>query len=263
MMRCSWKLRIAVFVLAGAAFMPAPAPAATLRMVIQSHPDVGARCIDVPNAQLVPGMRIQMWDCNNTVAQTFSYDDTNLQLTIGNLCMESWGRGDPQDTVGLGSCNGQANQHWKIVASGNYYQIVGVNGLCLDIRYGVKENGTPLDIYTCAAAPVVQRLWALVEAPAGDSLGHVWDETDPGGWKAVWTRRGDTNVFDAVWANSDGRKTTTVNSVTVDGNNITINRTASSDGIVCTYIGILVGAKVSGTFACAGDGAGQWQVTIR
>jgi hypothetical protein len=94
-------------------------PAATYRMVIQSPPDVGGRCIDVPNSQFVRGMRVQLWDCNKTIAQTFSYDDTNQQLMIGDLCVESWGRGDPQDGVGLGSCSGQANQHWKMTASGN------------------------------------------------------------------------------------------------------------------------------------------------
>jgi hypothetical protein len=141
------------------------AHAATYRMVIQSHPEVGGKCLDVANRQFVPELRIQMFDCNNTVGQTFSYDDTNEQLAIGNLCMESWGRGDLQDAVGLGSCTGGPNQKWKLVATNGYYEIVGVNGLCLDIRYGVKENGTPLDIYTCAAANVVQKLWSLIQAP--------------------------------------------------------------------------------------------------
>jgi hypothetical protein len=261
-MRVSWRLSIAVFVLAFAALMPALAPAVTLRMVIQSPPEVGGKCLDVPNYQFVPGMRLQMWNCNNSVAQTFSYDDTNQQLTIGNLCVESWMRGDPGDAVGLGSCNGGANQHWRMVASKDYYQIIGNNGQCLGIRAILKDNGASLDVTpNCNAGP--HRLWALLEAPPADALGHVWDETDAGGWKAVWTRRGDTNVFDAVFANSDGRKVATVNSVTINGNNITINRTASSDGIFCTYTGSLVGATLSGTFACNGHGAGQWQVTIR
>ena len=99
-------------------------------------------------AQFVPGMRLQMWDCNNSAAQTFSYDDTNQQLTIGNLCVESWGRGDPQDAVGLGSCNGGANQHWRMVASKDYYQIIGINNRCLELRYGLKDNGAALDIRT-------------------------------------------------------------------------------------------------------------------
>jgi hypothetical protein len=259
-----YHVRSAVlFVVLCAVLLPAIANAATYRMKIQSHPDLGGRCLDVPNGQFTRGMRVQMWDCNNSAAQIFSYDDTSEQLKIGNLCVESWGRGDLQDAVGLGSCNGGANQHWKMMASNDYYQIAGVNGLCLDIRYGVKQNGTPLDIYTCSAANVVQKLWALLEVPPPDALGHVWEETEGGGWKAVWTRRGDTNVFDAAYAHPDGRKTTTVNSVTISGNIIAVKRTASSDGHLCTYTGILLEAKVSGTYACDGPGTSQWQATIR
>jgi hypothetical protein len=240
----------------------ASADAGTLQMVIQSHPDVGGKCISVPNRQFSDGMRLHTFDCRNSPAQIFLYDDQSQELKVGGKCVTSWGRGDPQDAVGLESCDGGANQHWRMIASKDYYQIVGTKNLCLEVRYGVKDSGAALDIMDCDANRP-QRLWALLEAPSADVLGSVWDETDPGGWKAVWTRRGQTNVFDAVFANSDGRKVTTVNSVTINGNDITINRTASSDGIVCTYTGILMGAKVSGTFSCTGHGGGQWQVTIR
>lgn len=252
---------IAVSTIFCAALTSTNAPAAALRMVIQSPPDVGGKCLDVPNYQFVPEMRLQMWNCNNSVAQTFSYDDINQRLTIGNLCVELWGAGDPQDAVGLGACNGGANQHWRMAASKDYYQIIGINNRCLTLRNAVKDNGAALDIMDCDAG-IPQRLWALLEAPPADALGRVWDETE-GAWKGVWSRRGDTNVFDAAIALPDGRKVTTANSVTIDGSNITINRTASSDGVLCTYTGILVGAKVSGTLACPGHGTGQWQATIR
>ena len=249
---------LALSAILSAILAPDMASASTYRMVIQSHPDVGGKCLDVPNHQFVREMRVQIWDCNNTVAQTFSYDETSQQLTIGNLCVESWGRGDPQDAVGLGSCSGQANQHWKMVASKDYYQIVGVNGLCLGVRYAMKDNGASLHIFTCGAGNLAQ-LWALLEAPSADALGHVWDETGPGGWKGVWTRRGDTNVFDEAFGPPDGPKVTAVNSVTINGNSITVKRTESSNGILCTYTGILVGATVSGTYC---NGA-KWQATIR
>lgn len=159
--------RFVLFAILCTFMVPSVASAATYRMVIQSHPDVGGKCIDVPNHQFVTGMRLQMWDCNNSVGQIFSYDETSQELTIGNLCVVSWGLGNPQDAVGLGSCNGGGKRPWKMMANGAYYQIVGVNGLCLDIRYGVqaKENGTPLDINTFASGSAVQQLWALVEAP--------------------------------------------------------------------------------------------------
>jgi hypothetical protein len=60
-----------------AALAPAVAGAATYRMVIQIHPDVGGKCIDVPFAQFVIGMRVQM--CNNGKAQIFIYDEQSQE----------------------------------------------------------------------------------------------------------------------------------------------------------------------------------------
>jgi hypothetical protein len=152
---------------AGAGAAPAAAAAAggaTYRMLIQSLPEMNGRCIDVPNRLFAEGMRLQMWDCNNSSAQIFVYDEKSQELKIDRFCVESWGGGNPQDAVGLGSCDGGAKQHWKIVPIKDHYQIVGVNNLCLDIRYGIKDGGAPLNVYTCGADNVGQ-LWTLVEAP--------------------------------------------------------------------------------------------------
>src|SRR3974390_1812503 len=96
---------VVLFVILRAALASGNGGAATLRMVVQSHPSLGGKCIDVFNRQILPGMPVQMWDCNNGLTQTFSYDETSQQLMIGNLCVESRGQGHPQDPVGLGSCD--------------------------------------------------------------------------------------------------------------------------------------------------------------
>jgi len=147
-----------------AALAPTTASAATYRMVIQAHADVGGKCLNIPNRQFVDGMRLETFDCNNTAAQIFSYDDKTQELKIGNLCVTSWGRGDPQDAVGIESCHAVANQHWRMVAVKDYYQLIGINNRCLEVRYGVNSNGAPLDVMDCDANRA-QRLWALVEAP--------------------------------------------------------------------------------------------------
>jgi hypothetical protein len=142
------------------AFTATGVAAASDRMTIRSHPDVGGKCIDVPYAQFSPGMRVQMWTCNGGASQTFSHDDQSQQLQIGGLCVEAWGRGDPQDGVGLGTCDGKPNQQWRMQASGNYYQIIGTNGLCLEVRYGAKDDGAALDLMMCDATRA-QRLWVV------------------------------------------------------------------------------------------------------
>jgi hypothetical protein len=177
------------------------------RLTIQSHPNVGAKCIDVPYAHFARGIRLQMWNCgkvvvwgepntevtlgvvrksgrseirvrlgetavNGPAAQAFSYDEKSQQLTIGNLCVESWGRGDPQDAVGLGACNNADSQRWKLAQNGQYYQIVGIKGLCLEPRNGASDNGAPLDLAECAAARA-QQLWTLKQ-PTRGVLGVQW-----------------------------------------------------------------------------------------
>jgi hypothetical protein len=182
------------------------APAASGRMAIQSHPDLGGKCIDVTNAQFSQGMRLQMWACASIVwgqpntevtlgivrksgrsdirvklgdsatpgplAQVFTYDEASQQIKIGSLCVESWGRGDPQDAVGLGACEGKENQRWKMATRGDFYQITGVNGLCLESRSGAKENGAALDLMNCEANRT-QQLWSVKTSTRG-VLGIHW-----------------------------------------------------------------------------------------
>jgi hypothetical protein len=171
-----------------AAAMPAvaqqPAPQA-YRMVIRAHAGAGGRCLDVPFAHFAVGMRLQTWDCNNGAAQVFVYDMQSQELKIGSLCVESWGRGDPQDAVGLGACNGAAQQHWRMMESKDYYQIIGINNRCLELRYAVKDRGAALDITDCDANKP-WRLWALIEAPAGC-------QTDDFTYSVPYSRSATTN----------------------------------------------------------------------
>lgn len=159
---------VVLFAILCAALAPGNVGAATLRMVVQSHSSAGAKCIDVSNHQILPGMRLQMWDCNNGLAQIFSYDETTQQLTIGNLCVGSSGQGHPQDPVGLGACDNGIKQHWRMVSAGEYYQIVAVDGQCLDVSSLDKENGAPVQVSPCGDTSdtrASRQLWALFEAP--------------------------------------------------------------------------------------------------
>jgi hypothetical protein len=181
LMRISRNLSIAAFVLTFATLLPVLAPAATLRMVIQSHPDAGGRCVDIPFGEFARGMRVHLWDCNYSGSQSFTYDEESDWLSIGRVCVEVWGRGDANDAVDLWTCNGRPNQHWKMVQRGDYYQITTVNGQCLDVRYeGNAQNGNPLQVLPCQGG--VNQLWSLIEAQPtfqkGDVAGSTISEYD-------------------------------------------------------------------------------------
>jgi hypothetical protein len=81
-----------------------------------------------------------------------------------------------------------------------------------------------------------------------------------GGYNGVWTRRGNTNEYDAVW--SRGRQQITgVLSVTTQGNRIFIKRLQSTDGVTCEYEGTVSadGTTINGTYGCGGVSNLSWQ----
>jgi hypothetical protein len=128
-------------------------------IMIQAHPDVGARCIDIPNNELKVGKHFQLYDCNGTAGQIFVFDSAAKLIKMGELCVTALGDRD-SDPVGLAACNGQANQTWAWSPKGNYVAFVGVNGLCLDFRGGgSEENGTPVDVYRCEGQ--ANQLWLM------------------------------------------------------------------------------------------------------
>lgn len=122
------------------------------RMVIQTDPSFGPKCLDVPYASQAVGVRVQMWDCTNGTAQVFTYDQGDRLLKFGKLCVVSWGLGVSGDPVGIDDCGfgpNQRSQVWEVVADGDGYKFTGSNGLCLDIRGGNKERGAPLNLSPC------------------------------------------------------------------------------------------------------------------
>jgi hypothetical protein len=126
---------------------------------LQISPQGGGRCIEVPNGEFVPDKGLQMRDCNNSPAQIFTYDAAKMRLMIGGLCVDANGR-QPGDLVKLWSCDGGANQVWKAEQKGSFTKLVGVAGLCLDIRYGSKESGALVQSWTCGDAEPNQ-LWSF------------------------------------------------------------------------------------------------------
>ncbi|MGQ9897900.1 MAG: hypothetical protein ACUVR8_10155 [Acidobacteriota bacterium] len=106
--------------------------------------------------------------------------------------------------------------------------------------------------------PVPQTPDARLPA-AGDPLGRIWEEAE-GEWKGVWTRRGNSNVFDAAYTGPGGVRFDDVLTMTLDGNKVTIRRQKLPNFI---YEGTI---DASGTVSGSSfDGAarGNWKAVIR
>ncbi|MFQ5858678.1 MAG: hypothetical protein ACE5LU_24010 [Anaerolineae bacterium] len=90
-------------------------------------------------------------------------------------------------------------------------------------------------------------------------LGQYWDVVDTDGtWFGVWTRRGDSNVFDGRWTQSGYQDVVATLTIQLDGNQVTVERQdigdANNFGVTgCSYTGTLAadGVSVSGSATCA------------
>jgi hypothetical protein len=135
------------------------------RMIIQADAAFGQKCVDIPYGSQSVGVRLQLWDCNNGASQTFTYEQATRRLKSGNRCVVSWGHGLAGDPVGIDDCDfmpNQRSQSWTVANDGDAYKLIGANGLCLDIRGGFKEIGTPLNVFTCNGT--VSQKFVLVQA---------------------------------------------------------------------------------------------------
>jgi hypothetical protein len=137
----------------------ATASAQEIQTALQVAPEWGSRCITVPNGAVVADQGLQMLDCNNSPAQTFTYDQAKARLSIGGLCVDANG-GEPGAVVKLRPCDGGANQSWKLEPKGSFANLIGTSGLCLDIRFGSKESGAALQSWTCEGQP--NQLWRFL-----------------------------------------------------------------------------------------------------
>ena len=84
--------------------------------------------------------------------------------------------------------------------------------------------------------------------PHSDILGSMWQESE-NGWSGVWTRRGTSGVFDAVWT-LNGRQVTAVLTMTRTGaDTVSIYRMDTSDSLEVDYT-----ATIGGDGSVTGSG---------
>jgi streptogrisin C len=108
---------------------------------------VGGKCIDVPNSEFIDGKRLQIWTCNGTAAQrwTFHSDGT---LRAGGKCMDvAWANTADGTAVQLANCSGNAAQRFTLSGAGDLVSILA--NKCVDVPNGNSANGTQLQIWTC------------------------------------------------------------------------------------------------------------------
>jgi hypothetical protein len=107
---------------------------------------------------------------------------------------------------------------------------------------------------------------ALHASYSADPLGRVWKETEDMAWSGIYTRRGNSTVFDAAWSNDKSSPVTGIIAMHLSGDKVFIESHQQSNGRKYDYLGTLSrdSRTISGTFWRT-DSMGpvqQWQATI-
>lgn len=113
-------------------------------------------CMDVQWANMNDGAPIQMYDCNNTDAQKFSYDENSKQIRAlhSGKCLYIQNVKEGQQLMQQ-TCRPDKSQ--QFIMDGDKIKVASNNKFCVDVRYGGNTNGTPVQIWNCNGT--VSQMW--------------------------------------------------------------------------------------------------------
>jgi hypothetical protein len=120
------------------------------------------RCVDIDGSTPVNGAAAQLWDCDGTTKQHFTYTTGKQLMVAGTKCLSADGEGTGRGTaVVVSDCTDRPSQKWDIKSDGS---IVGVqSGMCMDAVWNLTGNGTRLILWPCHGG--VNQRWTLHESP--------------------------------------------------------------------------------------------------
>ena len=113
-------------------------------------PILGAagKCIDDAGASTDNGSAIQIFTCNGTGAQSWTWNSSDGTLRALDKCMDVTGGATASGTpVQLWECNGTGAQEWRWRQQSRL--VNPQSGRCLDVAGGGAADGTRLQISDC------------------------------------------------------------------------------------------------------------------
>jgi hypothetical protein len=115
-------------------------------------------CVDDQSASTANYNPVQVYTCNGTDAQQWTFDTANDTLQVLGMCMDINGGGTADGTlVDLYYCNGSGAQVWQPQSDGALYN--PQSGKCLDDTNWSTTPGTQLQIWDCSGNANQQ--WSL------------------------------------------------------------------------------------------------------
>ncbi|MCX4386086.1 ricin-type beta-trefoil lectin domain protein [Micromonospora peucetia] len=122
------------------------------------------KCIDLSSGLAVAGRPIQLYSCNGTIAQKWTFTPAPGQNqnnpNLGTVSVyDDWCVQPAANTAGsafgVQQCNGLANQHLERLSTGQLKH--AASGLCLAVKDAATANGTPLVLAACAGSTPAQQ----------------------------------------------------------------------------------------------------------
>jgi len=105
------------------------------------------RCIDIPGANPADGTQLQIYDCNGTVAQQWTFPADGTVRAMGKCMDVAWGSRDNGAIIQIVGCNGNPAQQFRLTAAGDL--VNPQSGRCVDVSNWGTANGSRLLQWDC------------------------------------------------------------------------------------------------------------------
>ena len=113
------------------------------------------KCLDNFGGGTANGNKVDIWTCNGTVPQEWTF--SGGALSVQGKCLDDSSQGGNGAVLVIWTCNGHAAQTWTHNSSNEY--VLKLNGMCLTDPSGSSTNGTQVQVRKCAK--FADQTWTL------------------------------------------------------------------------------------------------------
>jgi len=109
------------------------------------------KCIDIANSSTANETKIQLYDCNNTNAQQFSFDGRAIKMQSSpNKCIDLYqSLTDNGTKIQLYDCNNTKAQQWIYDGFTSTFRSALNTNKCIDLDQSQLDNGTKIQLWDC------------------------------------------------------------------------------------------------------------------
>ena len=108
--------------------------------------NVMGRCLDVAGGVDADRTNVQIFDCNKTKSQMWTFENRAIRNIMGRCLDVAGGVNANRTNVQIFACNDTRSQQWTFT---DRQEIRNVMGRCLDVAGGVNANRTNVQIFEC------------------------------------------------------------------------------------------------------------------